>query len=177
MADGSSSDVADRLYPGQNGNQNNQNGKQGNSGNGNAEIATPYVVTNMTTGKTMYFDPNTGDSFEMETRNDVTSDSEPGADDPYWGRITGAEIGKLGKSFGTAKIYTDDYPRARIMHGGGDNPKLVPDPYAPRQGWVKTKGCTRGQNEDMEEMARRVQQFKKDHPNVDIMYYRVRPGE
>lgn len=114
----------------------------------------------------------------METRNDIMPDSKPGADDPYWGRITGVEMGKLGDSYGTAKIHTDD-PRGRIIHGGGKskNKELIPDPYAPRQGWLPTQGCTRGQNEDVEELAKRIQQFQNDHPKVPIMYYRVRPGE
>lgn len=156
------------------GGQNNRNDSQSGSGDGNHEIASPYVVTNMDEGKTVYFNPNTGESFEMETRNDIMPNAQPGADDPYWGRITGAEIGTLGRSFGTAKIHTDD-PRGRILHGGG-NSRQIPDAYAPRQGWVPTMGCTRGQNEDMEELARKVRQFQSEHPNVDIKYYRVRPN-
>ncbi len=175
----SSADTAARLYP-----SGSENQSQGASApaNGSPKPASPYVVTNMTDGKTIYVDPNTGKSFEMETRNDIMPDSESGADDPYFGRITSAEINrnkKLGPSFGTAKIYTDDVPRGRIIHGGGhtSNKALVSDPFAPRQGWVPTYGCTRGQNEDVEKMAGLIQQFQKDHPKVPILYYRVRPDD
>lgn len=169
----SSADTAARLYPSGNGNQ-NQGGTQENSNNGSTEVATPYVVTNMTDGKTVYFDPNTGESFEMETRNAVAKKSKGGADDPYNGRITGVvypEGDDNKKKFGWAMVTTDD-ERHRWIHGGGSG---LDDPYAARQGWVPTLGCTRGQNEDMHQLAQRVEQFQKNNPNVPIMYYRVRP--
>ncbi|HEY5993322.1 MAG TPA: L,D-transpeptidase family protein [Gallionellaceae bacterium] len=170
-----STDAASRLYPNA---QPPAAADQSKSSKTDTTPATPYVVTNMSSGKTIFFDPNSGESFEMESRNDVTSDSKAGADDPYSGRITGVEMGNLGASYGTAKIHTDD-PRGRIIHGGGNskNKELIPNPYAPRQGWLPTQGCTRGQNEDVEELAKRIQKFQTDHPKVPIMYYRVRPDE
>lgn len=173
----SSADTASRLYPGGNGNQSQGGITQDNSNTGST-VASPYVVTNMTEGKTIYVDPNTGKSFEMETRNDIDKrKSKEGADDPYYGRVTGVEFpeqNEENKPYGWAIIRTDD-DRLRFLHGGGRNKTLAPDPYAPRQGWVPTQGCTRAQNEDVHQMAQQIDQFQKNHPNVPIMYYRVRP--
>ncbi len=173
----SSADTAARLYPGGNGNQSQGGGSQDNSNNG-SPVASPYVVTNMTEGKTIYVDPNTGKSFEMETRNDTDKrKSKEGADNPYNGRITGVfypETDEDKKKFGWGAITTDD-TRGRWIHGGGNNTTLAPDPSAPRQGWVPTLGCTRGQNEDVHQMAKEIEQFQKNNPNVPINYYRVRP--
>jgi len=55
-----------------------------------------------------------------------------------------------GPAYGTFYINTDD-PRGRVIHGGGSS---LPDPYAPRQGWLCTYGCLRMQNEDGEELSR-----------------------
>jgi RHS repeat-associated protein len=59
---------------------------------------------------------------------------------------------KYGKSYGTFYIDTGDL-RGRDIHGGGNNKKLVPDPYASEQGWVPTFGCIRMQNENGEELS------------------------
>ena len=54
--------------------------------------------------------------------------------------------------YGTFYITTGD-PRGRDIHGGGSD---LPDPLAPRQGWEKTYGCCRMQNEDGEELSRMI---------------------
>lgn len=55
-----------------------------------------------------------------------------------------------GPGYGTFYIETGDR-RERDIHGGGSN---LPQPYAPRQGWLPTYGCLRMQNEDGEELSR-----------------------
>lgn len=57
-----------------------------------------------------------------------------------------------GASYGTFYIRTGD-PRGRDIHGGGSS---LPEPYAPRQGWLCTYGCLRMQNEDGEELSRLI---------------------
>ena len=57
-----------------------------------------------------------------------------------------------GPAYGTFYIRTGD-PRGRDIHGGGSG---LPDPFAPRQGWVPTHGCLRMQNIDGEELSRRI---------------------
>ena len=54
-----------------------------------------------------------------------------------------------GPAYGTFYINTDDI-RSRVIHGGGTS---LPDPYAPRQGWLCTYGCLRMQNEDGEQLS------------------------
>lgn len=48
----------------------------------------------------------------------------------------------------------DRYGRAGIgIHGGGSG---LPAPFAARQGWVKTHGCIRVQNEDLTKLVKSV---------------------
>ena len=61
--------------------------------------------------------------------------------------------------------------RGRHIHGGGSC-KAVDDPYARRQGWCVTLGCTRGQNEDVQNLWNRIQEFKRANPGVKIPYLR-----
>lgn len=57
-----------------------------------------------------------------------------------------------GPAYGTFYVKTGD-PRGRDIHGGGSG---LPDPFAPRQGWTPTLGCLRMQNEDGEDLSRRI---------------------
>ena len=57
-----------------------------------------------------------------------------------------------GPAYGTFYIRTGD-ARGRDIHGGGSG---LPDPFAPRQGWVPTHGCLRMQNIDGEELSRQI---------------------
>jgi len=57
----------------------------------------------------------------------------------------------------------------RDIHGGGTG---LTDPYAPRQGWVPTYGCTRGQNEDVQRLGNAIQEFQRRHPGIQIPYTR-----
>ena len=49
------------------------------------------------------------------------------------------------------------------------------DPFAPRQGWNPTLGCTRAQNEDVDELCKRSEDFLNDNPGRSIDY--IRNGE
>lgn len=63
-----------------------------------------------------------------------------------------AELESYGDSYGTFYIETGDQ-RERDIHGGGSS---LADPYAPRQGWARTLGCLRMQNEDGEALAQMI---------------------
>jgi len=130
------------------------------------------VTTDMEAGTTTFDprpeDPN-GQPYTITTRNDVTN-SQPGAQDPFTTpNVTPInDVNAPAYGPGGAYIDTGD-PRGRDIHGGGTG---LPDPYAPRQGWVPTHGCTRGQNEDVQELNRRITDFQQSHPNVQIPYTR-----
>jgi hypothetical protein len=126
------------------------------------------VYTQMSLGRSVYYDAASGESLVFETRNAVTSDSLPGAADSYSGLVTLCQSGQLGDAYGTAKMRTTD-PRSRWIHGGGTG---TADPYAPRQGWVPTHGCTRGQNVDVESLCSRIQLFRTRYPEGTILYRR-----
>jgi hypothetical protein len=109
---------------------------------------------------------------QIETHVVVTKDSQPGAGDPY---STPAIKGVDNNGAGTppygpkgAKINTAD-SRYRYIHGGGSG---LPDPMAPRQGWVPTYGCARGQNEDVINLGQAITAFQKENPTVPIPYVR-----
>jgi len=138
--------------------------------------------TDMTRGTTTFDprpeDPN-GQLLTIPTRNAVDrSISQPGADDPFSTLdVTPVELAVDDRRFGPAGptyIRVND-PRNRDIHGGGSGLlKEGLDPYAPRQGWKPTAGCTRGQNEDVQALSRRIRDFKSRHPGVKIPYDRFR---
>jgi hypothetical protein len=121
--------------------------------------------------RTVFFDPVSGEYKEIETRNDVSSRSKPGAGGPYHNVIKYCEIRDFDPAYGTVKIYTGD-PRSRWIHGGGSDPNVVDDPWAPQQGWQVTRGCTRGQNEDVEDVCKRIKKWMQDNPKKQIPYGR-----
>jgi RHS repeat-associated protein len=131
------------------------------------------VITDMRAGITT-FDPRPedpdGEPFTIETRTDVASDSLPGAQDPF----TTPDVTPINSinspAYGPPGAYIDTGdPRGRDIHGGGSG---LPNPYAASQGWVPTRGCTRGQNEEVQELNRRVGDFRQRHPGVQIPYTR-----
>jgi hypothetical protein len=133
----------------------------------------PILVTDMS-DKTTTFYPgffNKCNTCSIETRNDIDKQrSLPGAQDPF----TTPDVTPIdtinSPSYGPpgAYINTGD-PRGRDIHGGGSS---LPDPFAPRQGWLPTYGCTRGQNEDVQALAKSINEFKKTHKGVKIPYVR-----
>ncbi|EFY3525755.1 RHS repeat-associated core domain-containing protein, partial [Shigella sonnei] len=137
-----------------------------------AGAETPLVLTDMTGGVTIYYDPETGDSMTFDSSNRIDRRSQRGAGDPYTGEVVGCETNGSGISaaYGTTKIYTTD-TRARWLHGGGSS---LRDPYAPRQGWKPTMGCTRAQNEDVDELCKKVTSWMYSHPGERIRYERFK---
>lgn len=49
-------------------------------------------------------------------------------------------------------------------------------PFAERQEWKRTLGCTRAQNIDLETLAIKIADFKKQYPNIKIKYIRDKKG-
>ncbi|HAH4445384.1 TPA: RHS repeat protein [Escherichia coli] len=137
-----------------------------------AGAETPLVLTDMTGGVTIYYDPETGDSMTFDSSNRIDRRSQRGAGDPYTGEVVGCETNGSGISaaYGTTKIYTTD-TSARWLHGGGSS---LRDPYAPRQGWKPTMGCTRAQNEDVDELCKKVTSWMYSHPGERIRYERFK---
>ncbi|MGE4553952.1 MAG: RHS repeat domain-containing protein [Desulfovibrionaceae bacterium] len=135
------------------------------------------LTTDMDNNSTT-FDPRPEDSdgepFTIETRNQVTSDSDSdaGANAPFsTDDVQVINHTETPKSFGPDGAYIDTGDsRGRDIHGGGGSG--VEQATRPRQGWRKTKGCTRGQNEDVMEMGRQIKDFQKRHPGVKIPYSR-----
>jgi len=124
--------------------------------------------------RTTTFDPRplepSGEPITIETHVDVTSDSLPGAGDAFTTPnvrvldfINDPQFGPPGAYIDTGEI------RGRDIHGGGSG--LV-NPYAPRQGWEATRGCTRGQNEDVQRLGDAIQGFQQRNPGVQIPYTR-----
>jgi len=136
---------------------------QVSNGTGNA-----FVYTDIANGKTTFFDPNGRAIFEMATSNLVTKNAKPGAAGPYDGKFTYCEYPENSKAYGAAKWRTTD-PRARWIHGGGSGLK---DPFAPRQGWNPTLGCTRAQNEDIKKLCEISEKFLENNPGRSIDYIR-----
>ncbi|MNS94210.1 hypothetical protein D3C72_1284210 [compost metagenome] len=136
------------------------------NGTGNA-----VVYTNISEGHTIMLDANGRTIMNMDTKNQVAKTAEPGAAGPYSGSFTYCEYLKSDKRFGPVKWHTTD-ERLRWIHGGGSGLK---DPFAPRQGWKPTLGCTRAQNEDVQELCKRSKDFLDSNPGKGIDY--IRNGE
>ena len=62
-----------------------------------------------------------------------------------------------------------DFKRDGIgIHGGGSG---LPDPFAPRQGWRKTHGCLRVQNEDNQKLVELVKKAQAKGGRVYLTVY------
>ena len=126
------------------------------------------VYTQMDLGRTIYYDAFSGDFFEFASHNQVASSSRPGAAGPYSGLVTYCERGRLARAYGTAKMRTTD-ARSRWIHGGGSG---LADPWDPEQGWKPTEGCTRAQNEDVDNLCSEIDVFRSRYPNGTLLYRR-----
>lgn len=105
--------------------------------------------------------------------NDVSKRSRPGAAGPYESNDvypTNGPYQNNPRAFGPNDILKTDDGRGRWLHGGGTG---LPDPGAPRQGWMPTYGCTRLQNEDIQDLVDRVRQFKIQNPQENVPYERT----
>jgi hypothetical protein len=112
----------------------------------------------------------------IETRNDVMRGSAAGADGPFsTHNVVGVRppYGGDPRSYGPPGAYIDTGDsRGRNIHGGGNNSRLIPDPFAPRQGWLATEGCTRGQNEDVISLGGVITAFQHLNRGVAVPYVR-----
>ncbi|HDI2994188.1 LysM peptidoglycan-binding domain-containing protein [Acinetobacter baumannii] len=127
-------------------------------------------------GYTVFYDHLGNKLYSFKTGSRVSSKSKKNADGPFSGFYTyiagGRRNSKLGAAYGTTKIMTTD-SRARWVHGGGSG---LSDPYAEKQGWRVTMGCTRAQNIDVENLAKKITEFKKQYPKIKIKYIRDSKG-
>jgi RHS repeat-associated protein len=121
-------------------------------------------------------DPNSS-AFSINTRNNVTRDSRPGAAGDFsTDDVSVVPRTNNPRAYGPDGTYIDTGdPRGRDLHGGGSCP-AVTDSQAPQQGWCPTRGCTRGQNADVKALADRIKDFQSRHPNVAIPYTRTTTG-
>lgn len=70
--------------------------------------------------------------------------------------------------YGHGKTYIDtNDPRGRDIHGGGSS---LDKPFAPRQGWRPTYGCIRMQNEDVQDLSKKIQDYK-DRTGKEVPYH------
>jgi RHS repeat-associated protein len=131
------------------------------------------LVTDISERTTTFYpgplEPNR-EPITIETHVDITGDALPGAGDPFTTPNVNVIDVVNDPRFGPpgAYINTGDI-RGRDIHGGGTG---LDDPYAPQQGWVRTPGCTRGQNEDVIRLGDAIQDFQQRNPGVLIPYTR-----
>jgi RHS repeat-associated protein len=134
--------------------------------------ATASVRTEMKSQKTT-LTVNGTNAGEWPSKNDVSKRALPGADGPYESNDTyptGGPYKNNAKAFGPNDILKTNDARGRWLHGGGTG---LPDPSAPEQGWKPTLGCTRMQNNDIQELVNRVRDFKEIFPGASVPYSRV----
>lgn len=134
------------------------------------ETWTPARVwTDMKGGTTTYFDPMTGEILVIPTRNSVVSNALPGAAGPYNGEFTFCEYPNS-PEYGAAKWRTTD-PRSRWVHSGGSHFGSA-GALKPEQGWTPTMGCTRAQNQDVDQLCKRSTTWTQNNPGKSIPYSR-----
>lgn len=132
------------------------------------------IVTHQNLGTTSYYDDNGNYVASWDSRSAVARNALAGAAGPYQSADVYPTRGPYknnSTSFGPNDILkTDDTGRGRWIHGGGTGLK---DPRAPRQGWKPTMGCTRMQNEDIQELVDMVRDAKSRNPSKPIRYQRL----
>jgi RHS repeat-associated protein len=113
------------------------------------------------------FDPRpegSGGPYVYPSSNSVFPNSLPGAAGPY---VSGNIYILPGphnddpNAYGPNAIIETDDPRYRWIHGGGLG---LPDPLAPYQGWYPTHGCTRMQNQDIDDLTRIILDWQGVRP-------------
>ncbi len=109
--------------------------------------------------------------FAIETRNKIASSSSFDADGNF--KTENVDVLQIkSPSYGPEGAYIETYDsRGRDIHGGG-NSRYCKDPFADHQGWVSTYGCTRGQNRDVIDLGKKIEDFQKIFPDVKIPYER-----
>jgi RHS repeat-associated protein len=137
----------------------------------------PFGLQSLVTdiaNRTTTFDPRPlepqGRPVTIETHVEIARGASPGAGDPFTTPNVTFINTIRNPSYGPPGAYIDTGdPRGRDIHGGGAG---LTDPYAPRQGWRPTFGCTRGQNEDVQRLGDAIQEFQRRNPGVQIPYTR-----
>ena len=127
----------------------------------------PWLRYDPALNRMVFFD---GENFyDYEARNRVTSDKtpiEPGFKSkdvqPY--PFVGPKP-RFGP--GDCTYIETWHPNGKDIHGGGSG---LPDPYAPRQGWIPTQGCIRMQNEDVDDLSTKIRGYKIHHPGTKIPF-------
>jgi LysM repeat protein len=168
--------------------ENNQTQSNGNNKNVKVNITdgmaviytfqdTSYTFSEIPhTGYTVFYDHLGNKIYSFKSGSKVASNAKSGADGVFSGYFTevhgGQRASNLGKAYGTTKIRTTD-ARARWVHGGGSGLK---NPFAERQGWKGTMGCTRAQNIELEILAQKITEFKAKYPKIKIKYIRDKKG-
>ena len=128
----------------------------------------------------MFYDHMGNKLFSFVSGSRAGKGSIAGAEGPMTKEFVRVEGGfrnyrhsKFAEGYGTTRIISTDH-RARWIHGGGTG---LRNPYAEKQGWLPTKGCTRAQNGDLEKFAKIIKEFRRKYPNVRIMMIRDQKEE
>ena len=120
------------------------------------------------TTKLLVNTPTEAKVVQIETRVKIKKGSTPHAGDPFsTPSIAGISNRHAGeRSYGPKGAYSDvGDPYGRNIHGGGDGRGIL-NHFAPRQGWLETAGCTRGQNEDVINLGNEIKQFRRENPTA-----------
>ncbi|WP_254051373.1 RHS repeat-associated core domain-containing protein [Stenotrophomonas sp. SAU14A_NAIMI4_5] len=131
------------------------------------------IVTYQNLGITVYFDSNGNVVKSWPSLSTVAGNALPGAAGPYQSANVYPVRGPYkmnSRAYGPNDILKTDDARGRWLHGGGSRLK---DPLAPRQGWTPAVGCTRMQNEDIQELVDMVREAKDREPSKSIPYQRL----
>jgi RHS repeat-associated protein len=118
--------------------------------------------------------PYPGDKVTIPTSTSVARGVRDGANGCFcMPDVNWIASGTSSRAFGPDGSYIDTGPgpiaSGRDIHGGGTGLK---DPFAPRQGWKPTEGCTRGQNADVKTLGQAISAFKGANPGVKVSYCR-----
>lgn len=131
-------------------------------------------------GYTVFYDHMGNKLFSFVSGSRAVRGSRKGAEGPMIKKFVKIEGGFRSyrhnydpAGYGTTRILSTD-DRGRWIHGGGSK---LPHPYAEKQGWVPTKGCTRAQNGDLEKFAEIIREFRRKYPNIQIMMIRDQKEE
>ncbi|WP_167551839.1 RHS repeat-associated core domain-containing protein, partial [Xanthomonas axonopodis] len=130
------------------------------------------IVTYQNLGSTVYYDNQGNYVNSWPSRSAVARNSQPGAAGPYHSDNVYPSKGPYHDrpvEYGPNDILKTDDSRGRWLHGGGTG---LADPQSPRQGWKPTLGCTRMQNEDIQELVDLVREVKAKDPMRIITYDR-----
>jgi len=131
------------------------------------------IVTYQNLGQTVYLDSNGNVVKSWDSLSSVARSAKPGAAGPYESADvypTSGPYKNNPRAFGPNDILKTDDARGRWIHGGGSG---LFNPLAPRQGWRPAVGCTRMQNEDIQELVDMVRERKQGGSPERIRYQRL----